>query len=149
MKIKFNWGTGLVIAMAVMIGGMVTLVTIAVRQDYDLVEENYYQKSVDYQQHIEKVKRTDALEQKITFSQSNDSLKLTFPNMAAFSDYAGKIHFYSPVAEKRDLTLPVRLNSVFSQSIDLKNLKKGRFEVKIDWTANHTDYYQELEIVVE
>jgi len=63
MKIKFNWGTGLVIAMAVMIGGMVTLVTIAVRQDYDLVEDNYYQKSVDYQQHIEKVKRTDALEQ--------------------------------------------------------------------------------------
>lgn len=149
MKIKFNWGTGIVIAMVIMIGGMVTLVSIAVRQDYDLVEDDYYQKSVDYQQHIEKVKRTEALEQKITFSQTADSLSLTFPNIAGYSAYSGKIHFYSPVAEKHDLTLPVKLNSVFSQSIDLRKLEAGRYEVKIDWTANRTDYYQETEIVVE
>lgn len=149
MKIKFNWGTGIVIAMVIMIGGMVTLVSIAVRQDYDLVEDDYYQKSVDYQQHIEKVKRTEALEQKITFSQTADSLSLTFPNIAEYSAYSGKIHFYSPVAEKNDLTLPVKLNSVFSQSIELKKLEAGRYQIKIDWTANQTDYYQEAEIVVE
>lgn len=149
MKIKFNWGTGIVIAMVIMIGGMVTLVSIALRQDYDLVEDDYYQKSVDYQQHIDKVKQTEALEQKITFSQTADSLSLTFPNIAEPTGYAGKIHFYSPVAEKRDLTLPVKLNSVFSQSIELKKLEAGRYKIKIDWTANQTVYYQETEIVVE
>lgn len=146
---KFNWGTGLVIAMVVMIGGMITLVTIAVRQDYDLVEDNYYQKSVNYQQHIDKEKRTDELGKKITFSQTKDSLTITFPNVGEFIGYSGKIHFYSPVAEIRDLTLPVKLNSVFSQSIDLNRLEKGRYQVKIDWSAGKIDYYQELEIVIE
>ena len=53
MKIKFNWGTGIVIAMIVMVSGMIFLVSIALRQDYDLVEDDYYQKSVDYQRHID------------------------------------------------------------------------------------------------
>jgi len=52
MKIKITWGTGIVIALVVMISGMIYLVSIAVRQDYDLVDKDYYQKSVNYQQHI-------------------------------------------------------------------------------------------------
>jgi nitrogen fixation protein FixH len=145
---KINWGTGILIALAVMIVGMITLVWVAVHQDYDLVENDYYQKSVNYQQQIDKEKKTDALAEKITFIQSGDTLKLTFPDMANFSAYSGRIHFYSPVAEKRDLTLPVKLNSVHSQIVDLKSLQKGRYVVKIDWSANKTDYYQEEEITL-
>ena len=59
MKIKFNWGTGVVLALLVMIAGMSFLVSIAIRQDFDLVDKDYYQKSITYQQHIEKVGNTD------------------------------------------------------------------------------------------
>jgi len=81
MKVKINWGTGIVIALVVMISGMIYLVSIAVRQDYDLVDNDYYQKSVNYQQHIEEVKNTEALAEKIKFEQSTDTLKITFPNL--------------------------------------------------------------------
>ena len=148
MKIKFNWGTGIVLALLIMVGGMIVLVSIAIRQNFDLVDNDYYQKSITYQQHIEKVKNTAALENKIAFELSTDSLKLTFPKLANYQDYTGEIHFYSPVEERRDHSLSIKLNAGFSQTIGLKILEKGRYEVKIDWTANKVAYYQEEEIVV-
>lgn len=149
MKIKFNWGTGIVIAMIVMVSGMIFLVSIALRQDYDLVEDDYYQKSVDYQQHIEQVKNTDALAEKIKFEQSGDSLKMIFPQVAIMQDYAGEIHFYSPVEADLDETVKLKVNDQFCQSVSLKNLKSGRYTVKVDWKANNISYYQEHEIAVE
>jgi len=148
MKLKFNWGTGIVLALIVMIGGMIFLVSIALRQDYDLVESDYYQKSVDYQKHIDEVKNTEALAEKVRFEQTTDSLKLTFPSLYLVDDYSGEIHFYSPVEEKRDETVKLKLNNQFIQAIDLKNLKSGRYTVKLNWTANKKSYYQEQEITV-
>jgi len=148
MKIKINWGTGIVIALVVMISGMIYLVSIAVRQDYDLVDNDYYQKSVNYQQHIEEVKNTAALAEKIKFDQSADTLKITFPNMGNAQEYSGEIHFYSPVEEKRDETVKLNLNSNFIQSIGLKSMKSGRYTIKIDWSAGKVSYYQEEEITL-
>jgi len=148
MKIKINWGTGIVIALVVMIGGMIYLVSIAVRQDYDLVDKDYYQKSVNYQQHIEEVKNTEALAEKIKFDQSADTLKMMFPDLGNIPEYSGEIHFYSPVEEKRDETITLKLNGNFSQSIGLRSLKSGRYTVKINWSANKVSYYQEEEITV-
>ena len=145
---KFNWGTGIVLAFLIMISGMIYLVSIALQQNDDLVEHDYYQKSMTYQQHIERVKNTEALPEKIRFVQTTDSLTLIFPRLGTVQEYSGQIHFYSPVEEKRDLTLAVNLNSVYSQIIDLKSLSKGRYEVKVDWSAKGAAYYQEEEIVV-
>lgn len=145
---KINWGTGIVIALVVMVGGMIFLVSIALRQDYDLVENDYYQKSVNYQQHIEEVKNTEALADKIKVEQTADSLKLVFPSLSAAQNYSGEIHLYSPVEEKRDEVVKLKLNNRFSQGISLKNLKKGRYVVKINWSANSVSYYQEQEITV-
>jgi len=148
MKIKFNWGTGIVIAMIVMVSGMIFLVSIALRQDYDLVEDDYYQKSVDYQQHIEHVKNTDALAEKIKFEQSENSLILKFPQVAAGLDYSGEIHFYSPVEADLDETVKLKLDEQFSQTVGLTHLKAGRYTVKVDWKAANVAYYQEYEVIV-
>jgi len=149
MKIKFNWGTGIVLALIVMVSGMLVLVSIAVRQDFDLVDKDYYQKSITYQQHIEKVGNTAELEKKIAFELSADTLKLTFPNLGNYKNIAGKIHFYSPVEARRDFSLEVNVDTGFSQIIYLKKLEKGRYQVKIDWKAGEVEYYQEEEIAVE
>jgi len=145
---KINWGTGIVIALVVMIGGMIYLVSIAVRQDYDLVDKDYYQKSVNYQQHIEEVNNTAALTERIKFDQTADTLKMMFPNLGTVQEYSGEIHFYSPVEEKRDETIKLKLDDNYIQPIGLKSLKSGRYTVKIDWLVGKVSYYQEEEIVL-
>lgn len=148
MKIKFNWGTGIVVAFIIMIAGMVFLVSIAVRQNEDLVEKDYYQKSLNYEKHMDEVKNTGKLASGIKFERSADSLILVFPDVAPVVSYSGSIHFYSPVSEKNDLSLPVKLNSLNSQIIDLKKISKGRYTIKIDWTDGNLKYYQEDDITV-
>jgi hypothetical protein len=145
---KFNWGTGIVLAFLIMISGMVYMVSIAIRQDFDLVDDDYYQKSITYQQHIEKEQNNDALAEKIKFDQSPESLTLTFPNLAGIQEYSGEIHFYSPVEKRRDLTVKITLDAKYNQIIDLKDLERGRYQVKIDWKVGKTGYYQEEEIVL-
>ena len=149
MKLKFNWGTGIVIAMVVMVSGMLVLVSIALRQDYDLVDNDYYQKSINYQQHIEKVKNNEALSEKIKFLQSGDTLNMVFPRLANSAEYIGTVHFYSPVEENRDLTVELKLDTSFVQTILLNKLEAGRYQVKIDWKAGSMDYYHEQDIAVE
>ncbi|MFA5327240.1 MAG: FixH family protein [Prolixibacteraceae bacterium] len=145
---KFNWGTGIVLALLIMVSGMIYLVSIAVRQDFDLVDKDYYQKSVNYQQHIEKVRNTESLAEKIRFEQTTDSLKILFPNLGESKDYKGEIHFYSPVAEKRDTSVTVKPDTGYAQRIAMKKMRNGRYEVKIDWSVNKTEYYQEEAITV-
>jgi len=113
-----------------------------------LVDKDYYQKSVNYQQHIEEVKNTETLSEKIKFEQSADTIKIVFPNLGNTQEYSGEIHFYSPVEEKRDETVNLKLNGNFIQSISLKSLKSGRYIVKIDWSMGKVSYYQEEEITL-
>lgn len=131
-----------------MISGMIFLVSIAIRQDYDLVDKDYYQKSITYQQHIEKVRNNEALTEKIRFELTPESLKLTFPNLANEQEFLGEIHFYSPVEAKRDLTVKIKPDSSYIQTVDLTNLQKGRYQVKINWMVDKVSYYQEEEIIV-
>ena len=79
---------------------MIYLVSIAVRQDYDLVDDDYYQKSVNYQQHIEEVKNTAALPEKIRLEQTDDSLKLTFQSFPGYLIIQGIFIFIARLKKK-------------------------------------------------
>jgi hypothetical protein len=146
MKLKINWGTGIVIALLIMMSAMLYLVSIAVRQDFDLVEKDYYQKSVNYQSQIDKINNVSKLEVPVKLILSEKAIQLDFPKLFQNELLEGTIHLYSPVSEQNDLTLPIKLNATLSQSISVKNLPGGRYKVKLDWTSNDKPFYQELEI---
>ncbi|WP_053187424.1 FixH family protein, partial [Sunxiuqinia dokdonensis] len=117
MKLKINWGTGIVIALLIMMSAMLYLVSIAVRQDFDLVEKDYYQKSVNYQNQIDKINNVSKLAAPVKLSQTDQAIQLDFPQLFQNEQLSGTIHIYSPVSEKNDLTLPIRLDAGLSQSI--------------------------------
>jgi hypothetical protein len=148
-KMKFNWGTGIVLAFIIMIGGMSVLVSIAIRQDFDLVENDYYQKSIHHQEHIDRVNNNELLIEKISFNQVKDTLNLKFPQLTIPSEVSGTIQFYSPVEEKRDLITKIAVDQNYLQVLDLNQLRNGRYFVKIDWEANGVKYYHESEISVD
>jgi len=149
MKIQFNWGTGIAIALIVMICGMLTLFYIATRQDYFLVEKDYYQKGINYQEQIDRINNVNALREKPTVTVSNSELLVTLPNWFANKTIKGEIQLYSPVDEAFDKTQPLNLSDQLMQSVSLNNIKPGRYTVKLDWTANQTAYYWEQKITIE
>lgn len=149
MKIKFNWGTGIAIALIVMVCGMLTLVYIATRQDYFLVEKDYYQKGINYQDQIDRIENVNALREKPTVTVSNSEMLVTLPNWFANKTIEGEIQLYSPVDEALDKKQQMKLSGSLRQTISLANIKPGRYTVKLDWTANQTPYYWEQKITIE
>ena len=149
MKIKINWGTGIVIALALMMSGMLVLVYIATSQDYSLVEKDYYQKEIAYQQQIDKINNAAGLKEKISCTQKVNGLEICFPHFFDTDTLQGTIHLYSPLSSKNDRTVPIRLDGNLSQLVSIDNLPKGKYKVKVDWTARQTPYYEELEIFLK
>ncbi len=149
MKLKFNWGTGIVIALFVMVCGMSTLVYIATRQDYFLVEKDYYQKGINYQDQIDRVSNTNALRSKPEIILRSQQLSIQFPNWFAGKNISGEILIYSPVNENMDQTYTLKLDDSLAQVISLEGLGSGRYTVKLNWTANEVPYYFEQVILKE
>ena len=146
---KLNWGTGIVIALSIMIIGMLTLVYIATRQDYFLVEKDYYQKGINYQGQIDRINNLNKLREKPQLIQEGQSLKLQLPAWFQNKTIEGEILIYSPVDEKLDKTTAIKLNESLQQTISLQDTKPGRYTVKLDWQADNTPYYWEQQITVE
>lgn len=54
MRIKWNWGTGILIGIIAFMAFIIGLVYFSVQQNFDLVERDYYPKALEYQQQIDK-----------------------------------------------------------------------------------------------
>jgi len=148
MKFRFDWGAGIVTAIVVIIAGLGTLVWIASRQDFDLVDKDYYQKGVQYQNHIEKIKNAEALAEKLSCSITGKTLRLKFPGNRELNP-SGQVYFYSPANSDNDLKSPIRLNDSLWQDFDLNLLKSGRYLLKVDWTCDSVGYFQEFTIKID
>ena len=146
MKIKINWGTGITIAIILMISGMLTLVYFATRQNFDLVEKDYYQKGINFQEQIDRKKHAFELDEQPTFSVVDDLISLEFPSLFIDQTIEGQVHIYSPVNADNDLIVDLRLDESMKQIINIDKLKKGRYTIKLNWTADHIDYYLEKTI---
>ncbi len=146
MKIKFNWGTGIVIAIVLMVSGIMTLVFIATKQDYYLVEDDYYQKAINYQEQIDRIDNANHLPEKPTLTMNGKTLSLQLPSVFKGKAVSGQVHIYSPVSNNRDTSVSLQPDTALAQLISLEKLPEGRYTVKLDWTADSTDYYLEQNI---
>ncbi|HEY9178367.1 MAG TPA: FixH family protein [Flavipsychrobacter sp.] len=145
---KFGWGSRI----ALLYGGFVVLiaglVTGSMRQDFDLVADNYYQQEIAYQNVLDAGKNQAALSAPVRVYANETAVMIEFP--ADFTDQLinGDVHFYSPIEASWDKE--IKLNNVLSSiTIPRSELKNTRYKVKINWTANEKTYYQESEITLQ
>lgn len=146
---KANWGTGIVISLIIMVCGMLALVYIAVRQDYFLVETDYYQKGINYQDQINRINNVNSLREKPQLVVTNQMLMIQFPAWFRNKTIEGEILIYSPVDEKLDKNSSLKLDETLSQTISLQQTKPGRYIIKLNWKADETPYYWEQQITIE
>jgi len=145
---KFNWGKGIAAVYLLFMIGVLTMVYIFMNQDVTLETENYYAKGVEYQNHIDKMKRTNELPEQININQSGGYIYFLFPKIFNKNEIKGSIFFYRPSNDKNDFTVAINLDSVQTQSVPTSSLQKGLWKIKIDWLAEDESYYNEKLIMV-
>lgn len=146
MKLKLDWGWGVIFIISGILIFLAALFYFSSKQDFDLVDENYYEKSVKYQSQIEKIKNASELSTPVTYNLTSEGVDFVFPGELKDSKPVGIIHFYSPVKKEFDITEPIAVDSVMHQFVPFSKLKTTRYIAKIEWKSNTREYYQELEL---
>jgi hypothetical protein len=143
MKIGWGWKIG------IMYGGFVALIMFLVisssRQHIDLVSKNYYDAEIGYQKVIDAGKNQAGLSAAVLLHANGQVVSIEFPEDFKNKQIACNVEFYAPLNSKwdRNFVLNTQTNSI---SISRDKLKNTRYTVKINFTVDGKDYYQESEI---
>ena len=142
MKIKINWGTGIVIAMVLFMIFILSFVykTIAIdKYEHHLVSEDYYKDELYYQKEIDKLNNASKLAENITISNSEKGITISFPQDKDFNKINGTIYFMRRSNIKLDFEKEIKLSDHFIIIPD-SLLVSGKWIIKIDWQYNDEEY---------
>lgn len=135
-KFKFDWGHGLALALASFIIFILSLIFFAGDMG-EMVDENYYEKTVQYQDEINAANRANSLAKKPEIIlQANGYLIRFYEDVPE----SGSIRFLRSNDSGQDVSEPLNLNSQKEQLIHAVNLKDGDYEVTLRWKQNNQDY---------
>lgn len=140
---KFNFGTGIVIAMAlfmVFILQYVIRVQVDRKYDNELVTENYYQQEVEVNGIHDREVLAKRLDHPVVITETNDGgISISFPEDFDFNKITGKIFLKRPSAQKLDFDMPISLSSS-NLLIPNTNLAGGRWDIIVEWSYNDSAY---------
>lgn len=146
---KFNWGTGIVLAFI----GFISFIMYFVvnmntdkKLDHDLVTEDYYKQELKYQNDIDKEKNAKTLTTNLKWKKTENGMLISFPENLEPSNISGKVFLYRPSNKQLDFETTISLSN-HNLLIPDKRLLDGRWNIKIDWSYKDTNYLYKEEIV--
>ena len=146
---KFNWGTGVIVAFVLFISFIMYFVismNTNKKYDHDLVTEEYYQQELEYQNDIDKEKKATGLKENIQWKKSDNGIVIIFPNDLDFKEVSGKVFLYRPSNKQLDFETAISLSD-YNLLIPDKRLLDGRWNIKVDWQYNGKSYLYKKEIL--
>ena len=145
------WGWGVALLYAGFALFILVLVGYASLQDFQLVEDNYYEKGITYQGQIDKRTNAAGLARNLSweFDAANGALTIFFPDDFVRENITGDIALFRPSNAHLDKTLAIAADSLNRQTIDCKDIAKGKWELKIDWAVGERSFYFEDMLIIE
>jgi hemin uptake protein HemP len=134
-KFKFTWGHGIIVALACFMIFITSLVFFAGNMG-EMVEDNYYEKTVVYQNDIDAAKRANEMSNQPEIVQQANGFLIRFKE----NPETGNIRFLRSNNSEFDVKAPLKLNNRMEQLIHSEDLEEGQYEVDIRWIQNGQDY---------
>ena len=142
---KLNWGTLIAIFYSCFVLFIGWMVYKAFGEDYDLVTEDYYAQEIQYQDKIDSKSRAKKLTGSLQATIEGKNLVVLFPQKEA--TLKGEINCFRPSDASKDFkTAFETTNGRFS--IPLKEFIRGKYLIKVDWSNEKVNYYEEQTIVI-
>ena len=138
-----NWGYKILLVILVFIGAMATMVTIAMRQHNEMMDEQYYVRELKHQDLINAHHNLEALTQQVKITNHNGSVSIQFPASAIGNITESSIAFIRPSGKSKDRTILLSPDKNGKQNISGAILSKGLYRVRISWKNNNIPYYSE------
>ena len=117
-------------------------------QKVDLVTDNYYEKTLVYQNKIDEAERSKEFDEEIYVEYLNNQLNFTFPISIAGKMSAGEIYFYRPSDSNKDFKTTFQLDENGELLLDASKIEKGYWKVQIKWLMNDVSYSIERTVMI-
>lgn len=134
-KFKFTWAHGLMIALGSFMIFILSLIFFSGNMG-EMVEENYYEKTVHYQDDIDAAQRVKTLEKKPEIIEQANGFLIRFYDQPE----SGEIWFLRSNNSEEDVKQSLKLNSRNEQLVHAEDLNAGEYEVSIRWKQNGQNY---------
>jgi hypothetical protein len=138
-----NWGYKITIVIILFIAGMAVMVSIAMKQKNEMIDDHYYVKELKHQGQIDAENNLNALAEKLTIIDVNNQLKVHLPLASIDSISQGTIIFLRSSDQSKDRNFPLNPNKEGNQWIEKNNFVKGQYTVRISWQSNRKPFYFE------
>jgi nitrogen fixation protein FixH len=135
---KINWGTGIVIAIALFMSFIlyfVIKVQSNSKYDNELVVEEYYKKDARFSEEMDRVQNAQDLDQKPIITKTAAGITIVFPAVYDPKNIKGKVSLYRPSNKKLDFEMLISLSNP-SLLIPKSNLVGGRWDLNMEWQYN-------------
>jgi len=145
---KLNWGTSIVIAFIAFISFILFFVvrmSTDYRANHDLVTEDYYKATLDYQDEINAEQNANA-SAPLQLEKSSDGVLLTFPENLNPERVKGTVSLYRPSNKSLDFDLPINLSNA-QLLIPDERLLDGRWNIKVAYEYESEMYLHKESIV--
>ncbi|KGL61697.1 FixH family protein [Polaribacter sp. Hel1_85] len=145
---KFNWGTGIVIAIVSFMSFiMYFVITMSTDNSYshDLVTDKYYQKELAYQDQINATKNAFDLKEEISIENLKEGLQLKFPSNFDPKKIKGKVFLYRPSNKQLDFEIPISISNTYLL-VPEKRLLGGRWNITVSWNYKSKEYLFKKEL---
>ena len=139
-----NWGKGIVIGMGLFMAFIVTLVVIMMRQNIDLVREDYYQKELAYDDQYNAEKAYVDANDSIVIRIIEDKLNIKLGN--SFQKDSVTIELKRPNNGMQDLSFKMLAQP--EVNLPIGNLPKGLFQCFVFGKTGGKEYQYQHDIYV-
>jgi hypothetical protein len=125
---KINWGHKLVFFTVLFMLFIIYMVYTISKQKVDLVDKNYYERGIKYQDEINKFNASSDVEHQVAYDDVQKSLSFT-----AKQAITGTLYFYRAGDENLDFKLPFSVEGETPFIYNTGQLKKGVWKATFEW----------------
>jgi len=136
---KFTWGTGIAIFLILFLAASAVFIVFAMRQDVNLVEEDYYEKGVDYTEQMNMDSRSVPYKDSVKIDLDRDFLNIEFAESLVADIDSGGVLLYRPSSSSLDVKMPF----VYSENpvkVPASQLITGRYILQLHWYSGGLKY---------
>ncbi|MFN5024658.1 MAG: FixH family protein [Bacteroidota bacterium] len=132
---KLNWGHKLVVFMIIFMLFITILVVVMSRQHVSLVETNYYERGMNYENELRKHEKTKGLIHTLEYNAAKAQIVFT---SAIGGNISGTAKFYRPNDSDQDFDKPFTLNEYGACTLSTVGMQRGIWRLTMEWQL-HTD----------
>lgn len=143
-----NWGYKILIGFSTFVIGMLCMVGVAMKQSNEMIDDNYYDKELKYQDKIDASKNLSAVAEKLSITDSGNVVVLQLPLATISSNTTGTIECIRSAEQKKDVMLQLHVDATGKQVLPKTLFVNGVYQLRLDWVTNGTAYFHQQVLTV-